>query len=103
MLCLGVFAAAQKPMDTPTCADLHLVPAVRECSDVKRLTASGGIEVSTAKDKEDEFTAEDLRQTAAIGGKQLASNGRNLIVYLERAGSPTAKAQLERATPVVQP
>ena len=97
MLCLGVFAAAQKPMDTPTCADLHLVPAVRECSDVKQLSASGGIEVSTEKDKEDQFTAEDLRQTAAIGGKQLASSGRNLIVYLERAGSPIAKAQLERA------
>ncbi len=72
MLCLGVFVSAQKPMDAPTCADLHLVPAVHECSDVKRLTASGGIAVSTAKDKEDELTAEDFKETAAIGGKQPA-------------------------------
>jgi hypothetical protein len=85
MLCLGVFASAQKPMDAPTCADLHLVPAVRECSDVNQLPALGGIQVSTGKDKEDEFTAEDLRQIPSIGGKQPVPNDRNRIVYLERA------------------
>src|SRR6478752_6905498 len=97
MLCLGVVAFAQKPSAAPTCADLRLVPAVRECSDVKQLPVLGGIQVSTGKGKEDEFTAEDLRQIPPIGGKQLAPNDRNLIVYLERAGSPTAKTQLELA------
>src|SRR3954453_6193521 len=97
LLCLGFAASAQNPVDAPTWAYLHLVPAVRECSEVKQLVVSGGIEVLTAKNQEDEFTAKDLRQISAIDGKQLSSKNRSPIVYLERAGSPAAKAHLERA------
>src|SRR3954469_3747043 len=68
-LCSTLVAIAQ----TPTCADLHLVPAVRECSDVRSIPIGDArLSVSADRNADDEFAAEDLRQSVAgrpVAGK----------------------------------
>ncbi len=41
-LCVAGWAAAQTGGTPVTCADLHLVPAVRECSDVRVIVLGSG-------------------------------------------------------------
>ena len=93
MLCAGVLAAAQTS-PAPTCADLHLVPAVRECADVRVIPiGNAGLSVSTDNNAEDEFAADDLRKAAAgraVEGKPAAS------IRLELTNSPLTKGLLAR-------
>ena len=60
-VCAGAGVIAQTSA-APTCADLHLVPAVRECTALKLIPFPNDyFEVSVqAGDKEDKFMAEDL-------------------------------------------
>jgi hypothetical protein len=45
-LCAAVAAFGQTaPPAAPTCADLHLVPAVRECANVKAIPLNAGVEI----------------------------------------------------------
>jgi len=47
LICLvAVAASLSGRAQTPTCADLHIVPAVRECSDVKIIPINEGITIS---------------------------------------------------------
>jgi hexosaminidase len=80
---------------TPTCADLKLVPAVRECTAVKSIAiGKSGLFVSVQKDKEDEFTAEDLRKV--LGQKRGAGAGSTFIRLERVASSLQARDVLER-------
>jgi len=60
LICFSLAAIAQTP--APTCADLHIVPAVRECSAVKVIPLANSGLVVSVHDPEEEFTAEDLRR-----------------------------------------
>lgn len=85
-------AVAQTTPSAPTCADLHLVPSVQECTAVRAVSLAGsGIIVSADKHVEDEFAAEDLNQ--ASGARRGA--GSSVFVRLERLGeSVQAKEML---------
>lgn len=53
--------AVAQPSAAPSCADLRLVPAVRECTAVKVITiGTAGLRILSEKNAEDEFAAKDL-------------------------------------------
>jgi hexosaminidase len=84
---------AQTP--APACADLHLVPAVRECSDVRSIPiGSAGLAVLRGAMAEDEFAAEDLRQSAA--GRVVVGKPAPSIRLMRLTHSPVAKQLLTR-------
>ena len=89
----SLVVTAQAP--APSCADLHIVPAVRECTGVKVIPlAKSGLVVSIQPDPEDEFTASDLREFAS----SRHGSGLSHFIRLERlATSPQAKDVLARA------
>src|SRR5947209_180429 len=92
LLCSALVVNAQNP--APSCADLHIVPAVRECSAVKAISlAKSGVVVSVQPDPEDEFTAADLREFM----KTRHGEGFSHFIRLERLGtSQQAKDVLAR-------
>jgi len=67
LLCAAAGAVAQTAPAAPTCADLHLVPAPRECSDAgnwlpggdQDLTGFGQRQFAPSKDPEVEFVRDD--------------------------------------------
>jgi hexosaminidase len=74
----------------PSCADLHVVPAPRECTAVASIpVGDAGITVWVGKDAEDEFAAKDLEDS--IKQSDVSSSIRGASVRLERADSATAK------------
>ena len=84
--------AQTAPTAVPTCPDLHLVPAPRECVSVGTIPIGGvGFFVAAGGD-EDGFAAEDL--TEQILGKRTVQKDAPFI-RLERADSEPAKALLE--------
>jgi hexosaminidase len=94
-VCAGAGAFAQAaPGRAPACADLHLVPAPRECSAVASISlGESGLTVSAGGDAEDQFAARDLELAIATDGVAVASDGTTAI-SLERADSPAAKKLL---------
>ena len=90
---LVVCAAAGAAAQTPTCADLHLVPAPRECSSVTSIAAGSGIRVTHASDPDDAFAAEDLGK--AIAADDVA-DGHGATVALLRSSSSAASALLSK-------
>jgi hypothetical protein len=62
ILCATVGAFAQTaPAAAPSCADLHLVPAPRECTAVQAIPIGGiGFFVTAEKNAVDQFAVEDL-------------------------------------------
>src|SRR5579863_3957393 len=60
LLCSALVVTGQPP--APSCADLHIVPAVRECTAVKVLPTAGCLDVASDKSREDEVTAADLKE-----------------------------------------
>jgi hexosaminidase len=79
-----------------SCADLHVIPAVRECTAVRAVRTEGReIAVLAPRDKEDEFTAEDLRSTLKSDVAR-PDPGDRAFVRLERADEPTGKELLKR-------
>jgi hexosaminidase len=85
---------AQNPAVAPTCADLHLVPAPRECVAVTAIPIGGlGFYVAAAG-AEDGFTAEDLTEQS-LGKRQVQKDAP--FIRLERADSEPAKALLQSA------
>ena len=95
LLCAGVRTLAQtSPAAAPTCAELHLVPAPRECVAVEAIPIGGiGFFVAASKSPEDGFAAEDLIEQSL--GKRIVQKDAPFI-RLERADSREAKALLER-------
>ena len=60
-LCAGIGAVAQTPSSAPTCANLHLVPAPRECTAVTAVPVDqSGVRVLAERNADDEFAAKDL-------------------------------------------
>jgi hypothetical protein len=97
LVCAGVGAAGQSSQAGPfTCADLHLVPAPRECSAVGMIpVGERGVSVLAAKDAEDEFAAKDLG--LALAGESVAIRaGHAPFIRLERAENAAARALLAR-------
>src|SRR5271165_6932338 len=91
-LSAGMFAVAQTPptaapASQPTCADLHLIPAPRECVSVAMIPIGGVGFFVAAGGAEDSFAAEDL--TEQMLGKRLVQSDAPFI-RLERADSAAA-------------
>ncbi len=93
LLCGGTCAAQSSLSALPTCADLHLVPAPRECATVETIPIGGIGFYVTAAGAEDAFAAEDLTEQA-LGKRQVQKDAP--FIRLERADSVPAKALLER-------
>ncbi len=84
--------ALPAPPAGPSCADLHLVPAPRECVAVQAIPIGNiGFFVSTGKDAEDGFTAQDLIENS-LGGRIVQKEAPS--IRLERAESAEAQALL---------
>jgi hypothetical protein len=98
-LCLVVafadVAGRAQSAASPTCAELHLVPAVRECTAVGTVRAGkSGLSVSSAKNADDAFAAKDLEEAIKSDGLQVAA-ARGPRVELLRADAPEASAFLK--------
>src|SRR3984957_14878057 len=78
----------------PTCADLHLVPAPRECTTVASVhIGESGVGVSASAESEDAFAAKDLKQTIATDDPAREARS-GATVSLLRADSKNGKALL---------
>jgi len=92
-LCAEAAVSAQSSQPVvPTCAELHLVPAPRECTAVGSIPIGGvGFFVATGEGEEDAFAAEDLTEQA-LGKRQVKQDAP--FIRLERADTDPAKALL---------
>jgi len=95
--CLFALLVVPSPAQSaPTCADLHVVPAPRDCKTVRSIAlGAAGIRVIPDRYGEDEFAAKDLEESLkdrgiAIGGEKA------FTVRLERFTSERAKDSLEK-------
>lgn len=85
---MAVGASAQ---GAPTCADLKLVPAPRECRAVKSVDlGTGGVRVTAGTSSEDQFAAKDLESTLKERGFAERKTA-GAVVRLERVSSERAK------------
>jgi len=93
LLCAGDGAFAQTAAaGAPTCDDLRLVPAPRECTAVQAIPIGGiGFFVTSEKNAEDQFAVEDLIETSL--GKRTVRDDAPFI-RLERAESAPAQTLL---------
>ncbi|HET7103996.1 MAG TPA: family 20 glycosylhydrolase [Terracidiphilus sp.] len=93
-LCAVASAVAQTPA-TPTCADLHVVPALRDCTAVASIPVKNGIRIVLGRNAEDQFTASDLADTLKSRGVSV-SEREGALVRLERADESLGRTLLER-------
>ena len=101
IVCAATGAYAQSSA-TPSCADLHLVPAVRECKDVAvTRVGADGIGVISGENSEDRFAASDLEGTPGIGHPGSRKDGATIL--LARRDSAEAKKVLSRANVTFDP
>jgi hypothetical protein len=101
LLCGGVGAMAQTLPAVNPCADLHLVPAPRECTSVQTVPLGGlGVDATAQKNEEDEFALKDLEEELAGRGLSLHVQDVRGIdapgIELYRAQSAPAIELLER-------
>ena len=91
--CTVAGALAQTaPAAAPSCADLRLVPAPRECSAVQAISIGGiGFMVTAEKNTEDQFAVEDLIEDR-LGKRTVRQDAP--FIRLERAQSEPAQALL---------
>jgi hexosaminidase len=84
-------AIAASAQAVPACADLHLVPAVRECTGVKSISiGSTGLRIVSARNIEDEFAAKDLEE--ALKERGIAIGKQNAVtIRFERISAARAK------------
>ncbi len=89
----GVTASAQQAASF-TCADLKLVPAVRECSGSDSFVLNGGVNVAAGNDADDQFAAEDLKaEVKALG---VAAPGKDAnSIWLVRSKDELGKRLLD--------
>ncbi|MGB6194070.1 MAG: glycoside hydrolase family 20 zincin-like fold domain-containing protein, partial [Terracidiphilus sp.] len=95
LLVCAVLGVQAQPA-APSCADLHVVPAPRECTAVASIAiGEPGLTVTAAKNADDEFTAKDLEE--ALKGAGAASSLRGVVIHLEPADTATAKRLLDES------
>jgi hexosaminidase len=94
LVCAGVGAIAQTGV-APTCADLKLVPAVRECTAVKSISiGSAGVRIVSGQNAEDAFAAKDLE--ASLKERCIAvGNANAATIRLQRVVPEHAKEGFE--------
>ena len=93
--CTVCLIAPAQPAVTPTCADLHLVPAVRECTSVASVpVGQQGVVVAAAKRVDDEFAAKDIEDTLKSLGVRVASP-HGARIELLRADAPAIRTFLK--------
>src|SRR5215469_13881653 len=81
-LCAGMVARAQSSAPAPTCADLRLVPAPRECTAVKMVPIGAtGLRVLFEKNSEDEVATRDLEQWLSDRGVRHGVEGSPVIRF----------------------
>ncbi len=89
-------AIAASAQSAPTCADLHLVPAPRECKAVKSIAiGSAGVRIVSARNSEDEFAAKDLEESLRdrdIAGERAGGS----TVVLERVSKERAEKLFDK-------
>jgi len=97
VVCAATGASSQLFAQTsaaPSCADLHLVPAVRECTAVESLRVGGsGVLVSAEQNAENEFAAKDLEESLKSRDIRLSENNGTLV-RLELTSAAAAKELL---------
>jgi hexosaminidase len=95
VVCAAAGAIAQTSA-APTCADLKLVPAVRECTAVKSIAiGSSGLRIVSDKNAEDEFAGKDLEEFFKERG--IAFGRANAAtIHFERVAAASAKDQVEK-------
>jgi len=93
IFCAGAGAFAQTThAAAPTCADMHLVPAVRECTAVQATSiGKTGLLVSADKNVEDSFAGKDLSEQLPKSNSAIDKATR---IWLLRADTNQAKALL---------
>ena len=126
LVCAAAGAVAQTAPVAPTCADLHLVPAVRECRSVVEVAVHGGMSVyfdqrneaeikraieqlsgsvSTLLDtvppskeeiESDSFAAEDLRKAFIARGVKWDSGKGSIPITLIRYRPVSGKVMLDQ-------
>jgi hexosaminidase len=95
--CLFAFAVGASGQSAPTCANLKLVPAPRECKTVKSIEIGGGkLRVIAGGDSEDRFAAKDLQESLKGRGVALGK-ASGVVIRLERLSGERAK-QISEAT-----
>ncbi len=93
-VCATLGAPAQST--APSCADLHVVPAPRECTAVASIPiGASGITVSAAKNADDEFAANDLEESLKRSGA--SSSLKGVVIRLEPAGTAVGKRLLDES------
>ena len=86
-----------------SCADLHLIPAPRECTAVASIPLdSGGIRIEAEHNADDEFAASDLEDALKARGVPAAAHDA-VSVRLLHADSPAAKQILARHSLTLDP
>jgi len=92
LLCAGTGVLAQRSEPAvPTCADLHLVPAPRECTVVKEIpVGESGVRIQSESNAEDEFASKDLQLGLAALGVG-PGTGSSATVRFERVHGTHAK------------
>ena len=95
---LGFMTIGALAQSAPTCGDLKLVPAVRECSALKKIAIgeSGGVIVSSQANEEDRFADSDLRDALKVPTRGVFRDDVARI-YLERADSKLGKELLDNS------
>lgn len=90
------FTVAALGQSTPTCADLHVVPAPRECKEVKSIRiGAAGVRVIADQNAEDEFAAKDLEESLKERGIVVGKAAAPAIRF-ERITSAQAKDRFEK-------
>ncbi len=88
---LALSCAIAQAQTAPTCTDLHVVPAPRECSAVTTLPVGElSVRIALGKNAEDEFAASDLADALKARGLRMAEHNASLI-RMERADSAMGK------------
>jgi len=96
LLCAASGAVAQSA-SAPSCADLHLLPAPRECSAVDAVrVGEAGVRILSERNADDEFAAKDLEEALKDRGVRIGEH-ETLLVRLLRADTSIGKDLMDHA------
>jgi hexosaminidase len=95
-VCAGTGAVAQSSPTAISCADLHLVPAPRECKAVVAVRVDqSGVRVISERNTEDEFAAKDLEEGLKNRSVPMGAH-EAVVVRLLRADTSLGRELMER-------
>src|SRR5579859_2535732 len=95
-LCSSLVATGQT--SKPTCAELHVVPALRECTSMHSIPiGDSGVLISSAKESHDaaEFAIKDLEETLPARGVKVANHGSSVTIGFSLTSAENAKRLLQ--------